>query len=160
MFLAFHQPQDLPESLEGLPPATERHDVPFVEGDHPLPDHASRRYLEHQDLGITRLGMDSPSVEDLSGELEHASPALVLIHEELRIDQKAEPGRAVLLDAHAEGTFTLDESRKEPLGTLDPRESFLLIARTRHVVTMVNVASDVAMSSAGYSGVPAYSRIL
>ena len=71
------------------------------------------------------------------------------------------PSRAgVLLDAHRERSFALDEARKEPLGTLVAREPFLLIARTRHVVTTVNVRSDVTVSSAGCSGVPAFSRIL
>jgi len=39
-------------------------------------------------------------------------------------------------------------------------EPFLLIVRTRHVVTIVNDRSDVTMSSAGYSEIPAYSRLL
>src|SRR6266516_217558 len=72
---------------------------------------------------------------------------------------EAEPAR-MLLDAHRERSFAFDESRKEPLGTLVARESFLLIARTRHVVTTVNVRSDVTVSSSGYSGIPAFSRIL
>ena len=38
-------------------------------------------------------------------------------------------------------------------------QSFLLIVRTRHVVTIVNVRSDVTMSSAGFSEFPAYGRI-
>ncbi len=39
-------------------------------------------------------------------------------------------------------------------------QPFLLIVRTRHVVTIVNARSDVTMSSAGYSDIPAYSRLL
>jgi hypothetical protein len=39
-------------------------------------------------------------------------------------------------------------------------EPFLLIVRTRHVVTIVNARSDVTMSSAGCSEFPAYSRLL
>jgi hypothetical protein len=38
-------------------------------------------------------------------------------------------------------------------------QSFLLVFRTRHVVTMVNVTSDVTRGSAGYSGFPAYSQM-
>ena len=38
-------------------------------------------------------------------------------------------------------------------------QPFLLIVRTRHVVTMVNVRSDGTMSSAGYSEFPAYSQM-
>ena len=65
-------------------------------------------------------------------------------------------------DEH-EAAFTESESGKEAPerdgDRLDGR-SFLLIVRTRHVVTMVNVRSDVTMSSAGYSDVPANSRVL
>ena len=39
------------------------------------------------------------------------------------------------------------------------RTSLLIVRITRHVVTIVNVTSDVAMSSAGYAGFPAYSRL-
>jgi len=49
---------------------------------------------------------------------------------------------------------------RNQLATFSASESFLLIARTRHIFTIVNVLSDVTMSSARYSGVPAYSRIL
>jgi len=63
------------------------------------------------------------------------------------------------LDAHTEGTFALDKARQEPVG-FGASESFLLIVRTRHVFTIVNVPSDATMSSAGYTDVPAYSRIL
>ena len=38
-------------------------------------------------------------------------------------------------------------------------QPFLLIVRTRHVVTMVNVLSDGTMSSAGYSEFPAYGQM-
>jgi hypothetical protein len=38
-------------------------------------------------------------------------------------------------------------------------QPFLLVFRTRHVVTIVNVPSDGTMSSAGYSGFPAYSQM-
>ena len=38
-------------------------------------------------------------------------------------------------------------------------QPFLLVFRTRHVVTIVNARSDDTISSAGYPDVPAYSRI-
>ena len=84
----------------------------------------------------------------------------MLIQEESWIDVVAVPARWVPLDAHAQRTFAFDEARKEPARSLSASESFLLIVRTRHVVTIVNCPSDGTMSSAGFSDVPAYSRIL
>jgi hypothetical protein len=45
----------------------------------------------------------------------------------------------------------------DPTTLLD--QPFLLIVRTRHVVTMVNAPSDATMSSAGYSEFPAYGQM-
>ena len=83
----------------------------------------------------------------------------MLVQKEFWTGNEAEPAW-MLLDAHRKRSFAFDESRKEPLGTLVARESFLLIVRTRHVVTTVNARSDVTVSSAGYTGIPAFSRIL
>src|SRR6266536_3802683 len=55
-----------------------------------------------------------------------------------------------------EAPFSVYET-DHPTTELD--QPFLLVFRTRHVVTMVNAASDVTMSSAGYSGFPAYSQM-
>jgi hypothetical protein len=64
------------------------------------------------------------------------------------------------LDAHGHGTFAFDEAGEKPVRRFVASESFLLIVRiTRHVVTIVNIQSDITMSSAGYPDVPAYSRI-
>jgi hypothetical protein len=51
--------------------------------------------------------------------------------------------------------------RKEPVRWFSASKSFLLIVRTRHVVTIADaqIGRDT-MSSAGCSDVPAYSRIL
>src|SRR6202011_5144846 len=45
-----------------------------------------------------------------------------------------------------------------PLRILSTRQSFLLIVRTRHVVTVPSALDGTR--SAGYSDVPAYSRVL
>src|SRR5438105_5033688 len=69
---------------------------------------------------------------------------------------------ALAADEH-EASFSEGESRQEASERARNRfdiESFLLIARTRHVVTIVNARSDVTMSSAGCSGIPAFSRLL
>ena len=72
------------------------------------------------------------------------------IQEEAWIDVVAVPARRVPLDADAERALAFDEARKEPARFFNASESFLLIFRTRHVVTIVNVTSDGTMSSAGY----------
>jgi hypothetical protein len=62
-----------------------------------------------------------------------------------------------------EASFSESEPRQEaPELTRDrfDSEPFLLIVRTRHVVTTVHARSDGTVSSAGYSDVPAYSRLL
>jgi hypothetical protein len=97
----------------------------------------------HQDLGIAGLWIDRAAVEDHLCELKHSTSAFVLVQKELRTSDVAESARRMLLDAHSKRSFTFDEARKEPLGTLWARESFLLIVRTRHVVTIVNVQPDV-----------------
>ena len=59
-------------------------------------------------------------------------------------------------EADREASFSVYET-DHPATELD--QPFLLVFRTRHVVTIVNAASDVTMSSAGYSGFPAYSQM-
>ena len=70
----------------------------------------------------------------------------------------ADPSRPIGLtnEADREASFSVYET-DDPA---DLDQSFLLIVRTRHVVTIVNARSDGTMSSAGCSDVPAYSRIL
>src|SRR5207237_8747098 len=78
-----------------------------------------------------------------------------LNHSELRLHLPSSLRCRVTLDRHAEAAFAVDEPG-HPSGR---PQSFLLIVRTRHVVTIVNAASDVTMSSAGYSEFPAYSQM-
>jgi hypothetical protein len=58
-------------------------------------------------------------------------------------------------EADGEASFSVYET-DDPA---DPDQPFLLIVRTRHVVTTVNALSDVTVSSAGSSDIPAYSRL-
>src|ERR687888_385679 len=62
---------------------------------------------------------------------------------------------AVRLDVATTEPFAYQLEHLSPVAVLP----FLLIVRTRHVVTTVNVRSDVTMSSAGFSEFPAYGRI-
>ena len=60
---------------------------------------------------------------------------------------------SVALHRDREAAFSVDVSCYVAV------QSFLLIVRTRHVVTIVNVWPDVTMSSAGFTEFPAYGRI-
>jgi hypothetical protein len=70
----------------------------------------------------------------------------------------ASPARAVTLphEPDREASFSVYKA-DHPTTLLD--QPFLLIVRTRHVVTIVNDHSDVTMSSAGYSEFPAYGQM-
>jgi len=68
------------------------------------------------------------------------------------------PAHPVGLPNEADGEASLSVYETDHPATLLV-ESFLLIVRTRHVVTIVNVASDDTMSSARYSEFPAYSQM-
>ena len=59
-------------------------------------------------------------------------------------------------DAYREAPFSVYKTDHPSTELVQP---FLLIVRTRHVVTMVNALSDATMSSAGYSEFPAYSQM-
>ena len=154
-----HCIEDFLESLEGARLATERDNVPLEERYDLLAKSRGRRDLVHEYSWAPALGSYASAVEGYPCELEDPATALVLIQEKSRINVVPRTARRMVLDAHTEGAFTLDEARKEPVG-FGASESFLLIVRTRHVFTIVNVRSDVTMSSAGFSDVPAYSRIL
>src|ERR671918_1028609 len=69
---------------------------------------------------------------------------------------------ATATDEHEAGLAQSETRQEAPEIARDrfDSEPFLLIVRTRHLVTIVSVWSDVTMSSAGYSEIPAYSRLL
>src|SRR2546430_2738775 len=98
MLALLHQHEDLAEALKGRPLATERHDVPLEEWHHPFAQHAGRRDLVDEHLGVARLRRDPPTTEDLSRELEKSTSALVLIQEKSWINVVSRSTRRVLLD--------------------------------------------------------------
>ena len=71
----------------------------------------------------------------------------------------ADPIRTIILPDKADGEapFSVYEAG-HPATELD--QSFLLVFRTRHVVTTILVNPDGIVSSAGYTGLPAYSQML
>jgi hypothetical protein len=70
----------------------------------------------------------------------------------------ADPVRTIMLPDEADGEASLSVYEAgHPATEFD--QSFLLVFRTRHVVTTVHVRSDSTVSSAGYTGFPAYSQM-
>ena len=77
---------------------------------------------------------------------------------DLTTEPVADPTRTIMLpdEADGEAPFSVYEAG-HPATELD--QSFLLVFRTRHVVTTIHVRSDVTVSSAGYTGFPANSQM-
>jgi hypothetical protein len=103
-----------------------------------------------------------PNTEELAELFETRDASCALRHNELMRDLPTGPVAASVTPASLpdetdrEATFSVYKTYNP--ATSD--QSFLLIFRiTRHVVTIVNVASDGTMSSAGYPGFPAYSQM-
>src|SRR5256714_4957955 len=83
--------------------------------------------------------------------MENLSPVTVLADVELRNQLKPDATARIALHRDREAAFSVDVTRDIAI------QPFLLIVRTRHVVT---VPPGVAgASSAGYSEFPAYSQI-
>jgi hypothetical protein len=115
------------------------------------------------DVAVQRLTVIVPSPIDV----DPAAPEVVaerfkstdarssLHHHELRLHLPTDRRGRIAMHRNGEATFAVDEPGYPPCDS----QPFLLIVRTRHVVTIVNVASDVTTGSAGFSDVPAYSRL-
>ena len=97
--------------------------------------------------------LDVATPEPHLNQLENLSPVSVLADMELRHELESDATRAVSLHRDREASFSVDVTRDVAI------QSFLLIVRTRHVVTPVYVRPDDMVSSAGYSDIPAYSQI-
>jgi hypothetical protein len=103
-----------------------------------------------------------PDAEELTEVVEAVHALRALRHCELVSDLVTElvagASGAVALSDKADGEAPLSVyEASHPATKLD--QPFLLVFRTRHVVTIVNAASDATMSSAGCSGFPAYSQM-
>ena len=100
------------------------------------------------------VSIDRAAAEERLKQLERGSTPLALRDDEFRPDLPAEPHHGTPVDVHAEASFAVDE----PSDPAFQPEPFLLIICTRHVVTILSAEAD-RMSSAGYSDVPAFSRM-
>jgi hypothetical protein len=120
-----------------------------------LRDRRPRTDREHEHGGVAWLWPDPSAPERLLSHLEELSPSPVLIHEKLRLDVVAQEVRAMPLHRDAPTALSLHDTGDEPASCLCTRQSFLLIVRTRHVVTVPPTWDGTR--SAGCTDVPAYS---
>ena len=113
---------------------------------------------EDQHIRITWLWPDPAALENLLCHLKELSTSPVLIDEKLRLDIEAKGVVWMPLDRETPATLTLHDAGHKPASRLCARQSFLLIVRTRHIVTLAQPSDrTLRTSSAGYSDVPAYS---
>jgi hypothetical protein len=111
---------------------------------------------------VTPVDVDSACAEELQQLLEAVSTPLTLRNDESVEHLEASPvalsPRAAWLPHVADGEAPFPVYKAgHPATELD--QSFLLIFRTHHVVTMISVGSDGTMSSVGFTGFPAYSQM-
>ena len=145
-------PHDRGELLEVRLLARE-HGVAFEERHDAIEEVAALAHDEHQGPISSTVGLDVSASESTPDQLEHLSPVAVLADMELGDELITDATTRVALHRDREASFSVDVTRDV---TVQP---FLLIVRTRHVVTTVNVRPDVTVSSAGCSEFPAFGQI-
>jgi hypothetical protein len=67
---------------------------------------------------------------------EELTPAPVLIHKKLRLDVVAKSSSGMPFDRETPTALALHDASDKPASCLCTRQSFLLIVRTRHIVTV------------------------
>jgi hypothetical protein len=147
-----HSPDDLGELLEFRLLGREEW-ISFEEGDHTLDERSAIPDDEHEGSVASAVRLDVATTQLLSDQVEHLSSVAILADVELGNELKSD----------AAGSIALHQDREAPFSVVVTRDvavqPFLLIVRTRHVVTIVNVRPDVTMSSARCSEFPALGRI-
>ena len=147
-----HPSNDLSELLEVRLLARQQR-ATFEEGDYTLKKVTPVSDHQHNRRVTLAVRLDVAASEPFSNQLEHLSPISVLADMELGDELKTETTTRITLHRNREASFSVYVACDV---TVQP---FLLIVRTRHVVTIVNAWSDATMSSAGFSEFPAYGRI-
>jgi hypothetical protein len=151
MDASVHIPDDLSESLKLslLGGQKRRH---LEKRDHAFEQVSSPSYDEHQGLVTQSVSLDvsAPTEADLN-QSQNLSTIAVLAHVKLWYELKSTPARGIAIYNDGEGTLPIDVTGNVAI------QPFLLIVRTRHIVTVPSVSDGT--SSAGYSEFPAYSQI-
>ena len=128
---------------------------PFEEGNHMPQKVLSSSNDVDQSTIFPSIGLDvAAPTKSLADQTKHLSPVTVLADMKLRDQLIAATTCGVTVDGDCKAALAIHIARNVAI------QPFLLIVRTRHIVT-VALAPDgtVTTSSAGFSGFPAYSRI-
>lgn len=114
-----------------------------------------RAITNHEDQRPIALAvrLDVATPKPRADQLENLSPIAVLADMELWNELKPDAAGAIALHRDREAAFSVDVPCDVAI------QPFLLIVRTRHVLTIVGAWSDDTMSSAGFSEFPAFSQI-
>jgi hypothetical protein len=88
---------------------------------------------EHERSIAPTVPLDVPATKTLSDQFQDLSTIAVLAHVNLRNELKPESTTCVALHRDGEASFSINVTRDVAI------QPFLLIFRTRHVVTTVNV---------------------
>jgi hypothetical protein len=91
---------------------------------------------EHNRSIPLAVRFDVAATQPLTDQLENLSPIAILADVELRDELESDAARGVALHRYREASFSVDVTRDVAV------QPFLLIVRTRHVVTIVNAWSD------------------
>ena len=111
--------------------------ITFEEGDDAFQEVVAVPHHEDQGPIASTVRPHASATQPRLDQLEHLSPVAVLADVELRDELKPDAASRIALHRDRETAFSVDVTRDV---TIQP---FLLIVRTRHVVTTVNVRSDV-----------------
>ena len=147
-----HLPHDAGELLEIRLLRREQRGT-LEERDHSFEQRLTLAHDQDQCPIAPAVSPDRAAAEPRLDQLEHLSSLAILAHVKLRDKLKPDAERYIALHRDGERSFSVDVPWDVAV------QPFLLIVRTRRVVTIVYVWSDVTMSSAGYSEFPANSRI-
>ena len=111
--------------------------VAFEEGNDPLEKLLPVAHNQHKRSIASAVRPDAAAPEPFADQFEDLRPVAVLADMELRYELKPRPTTRVALHRDREAPFAVDVPCDVAI------QPFLLIVRTRHVVTTVNVRSDV-----------------
>ena len=120
---------DLSELLEVRLPRREQR-VAFEERDHSLEQVVPVSHDEHEGAILAAIRSDSAATESVLDQIEDLSSVAVLADVELRNQLKPDPTGRIALYRDREAAFSVDVTRDVAI------QPFLLIVRTRHIVTL------------------------
>src|SRR5205823_14299096 len=113
------------------------HGILFEEWNNAFEQVFAVTYHEYERPIALAVRPDATAAEPRTDELENLGPVTVLADMELRHELKSDATGRVALHRDREASFSIYITRDVAI------QPFLLIVRTRHVVTIVNARQDV-----------------